>query len=278
MQAAEFGRDAARVSVAGDVARTYLLLRGVQAQEKISGEHRQVVLQLLRMAASRERNGVATRFDVAAARADLARIEARLLQLQHQREVSMNALALLLGKPPRELDARLAMAGLPPMPRRLPISISSELARQRPDILQAEARLRAAVADIGGRLESNLALSESRHRLAGLAYQQTVLRAWHEVDDALDAYATETKRHEQLQLALEQSRTALFVAQRGYQEGSADFTSVLVARRSLLSSQSELADCATASALSVVSLYRALGGAWSPELRTAAPAPPKEAS
>lgn len=237
----------------------------------------------------------------------------------------MNALALLLGKPPRELDARLAMAGLPPMPRRLPISISSELARQRPDILQAEARLRAAVADIGaakadfyprirltgaigllasgfsdmgswdsrrysigpvlylpifqgGRLESNLALSESRHRLAGLAYQQTVLRAWHEVDDALDAYATETKRHEQLQLALEQSRTALFVAQRGYQEGSADFTSVLVARRSLLSSQSELADCATASALSVVSLYRALGGAWSPELRTAAPAPPKEAS
>jgi NodT family efflux transporter outer membrane factor (OMF) lipoprotein len=206
------------------------------------------------------------------------------------------------------------------MPHRLPIGIPSGLARQRPDILQAEARLRAAVADIGaaqadfyprisltgsiglqafdfsdlgswdsrhfsigptlhlpiyqgGRLKSNLALTEARHRLAGIAYQQTVLRAWHEVDDALNAYATELKRHDQLQLAFTQNQTALNVAQRAYQQGTANFTSVLVARRSLLSSQAELADSATASALSVVSLYRSLGGGWSPELRPeAAPA------
>ena len=118
----------------------------------------------------------------------------------------------------------------------------------------------------GGRLKSNLALSETRHRLAGISYQQTVLRAWHEVDDALHAYATEMKRHEQLQLALTQNQTALDVAQRAYQQGTADFTSVLVARRSLLASQAALSDCATASTLSVVALYRALGGGWSPEL------------
>lgn len=119
----------------------------------------------------------------------------------------------------------------------------------------------------GGRLKSNLALSEARHRLAGIAYQQTVLRAWHEVDDALNAYSTELKRHEQLQLALSQNQTALNVAQRAYQQGTADFTAVLVARRSLLASQTELSDCATASALSVVALYRALGGGWSSALR-----------
>ncbi|MBU9208999.1 efflux transporter outer membrane subunit [Burkholderia multivorans] len=314
VQASGFGMEAVRVSVSGDVARTYLLLRGVQAQEAIVEENRGIAEDLLRMAESRERNGVATRFDAAAARAEVAGIEARLSQLRHQRDALMNALALLLGQPPRELDDRLAAAGLPPMPQRLPVGIPSELARQRPDILQAEARLRAAVADIGaatadfyprisltgslgvqafdlsdlgswdsrrfsigptlhlpifqgGRLKSNLALSEARHRLAGIAYQQTVLRAWHEVDDALNAYTTELKRHEQLQLALAQNQTALNVAQRAYQQGTADFTAVLVARRSLLASQTELSDCATASALSVVALYRALGGGWSSALR-----------
>jgi outer membrane protein TolC len=117
----------------------------------------------------------------------------------------------------------------------------------------------------GGRLQSNLALSEARHRLAGIAYQQTVLRAWHEVDDALRAYAAERQRREQLQLAFAQNQIALDTARRAYQQGSADFTAVLIARRSLLASQAELADCATASALSVVALYRALGGGWSPE-------------
>ncbi|MDR1888600.1 MAG: TolC family protein [Zoogloeaceae bacterium] len=317
LRATGYGMEAVKVSVAGDVARTYLLLRGVQAQETLVEQNRQIAEELVRMAESRERNGVATRFDTAAAHADLAGIEAHLSRLHHQRDVLMNALALLLGKPPRDLNERLTAADLPPIPRRLPVGIPSELARQRPDILQAEARLHAAVADIGaaqadfypritltgsigvqafefsdlgswasrryslgptfylpifegGRLKRNLALSEARHRLAGIDYQQTVLRAWHEVDDALGAYSTELKRHELLQFAMTQNRTALTVAQRAYQEGSADFTTVLVARRSLLASQAELTDCATASALSVVALYRALGGGWSSELAVSA--------
>jgi NodT family efflux transporter outer membrane factor (OMF) lipoprotein len=315
LQASRFGMAAVRVSVAAEVARVYLLLRGVQRQEMITAENRRIAADLLRMAESRERNGVATRYDTAAAHADLAGIEARSIQLRHQRDLLMNTLALLLGKPPRELDARLATANRPSMPRQLPIGIPSELARRRPDILQAEARLRAAVADIGaaradfyprirltgsagvqavdfsdlgpwasrrsavgpvlylpifdgGRLKSNLVLSEARHRLAGIDYRQTVLRAWHEVDDALGTYASEAKRSDELRFAVAQNETALAVARRGYREGLADFSAVLLARRSLLVSRSALSDCATASALSVVSLYRALGGGWSPRLDT----------
>ncbi|WP_232216572.1 efflux transporter outer membrane subunit [Brenneria nigrifluens] len=320
LEASGYSKEAVMVSIGGDVARTYLLLRGIQAQEKIVGQNRQIAKGLVEMAESREKNGVATRFDATAARAELARIDARQLQLEQQRYTLMNSLAMLLGKPPRELDARLASAAMPAMPERLPVGVPSELARNRPDILQSEARLRAAVADIGaakadfyprisltgglgvgafefsdlgswdsrqfsvgptlylpifqgGRLRSNLALTEARHRLAAIAYQKTVLNAWHEVDNALTTYSTELKRHEQLQLALEQNQTALVVAQRSYQQGTADFTSVLVAQRSLLSSQSELTESATASALSVVSLYRALGGGWSSRLQPdAAPA------
>ncbi len=40
----------------------------------------------------------------------------------------------------------------------------------------------------GGRLMQRLALNESRQKTAALAYRQTVLRAWHEVDNALDAW------------------------------------------------------------------------------------------
>lgn len=93
----------------------------------------------------------------------------------------------------------------------------------------------------GGRLESKLALNETRHRLARVACLQTVLRAWHEVDDALNAYATESRRHRQLQRPSRRTRR----------------------RRS---SQIELAECSTAAALSVASLYRALGGGWSADL------------
>lgn len=318
LEASGYGLAAARVSVAGDVARTYLLLRGVQAQQAIVEEHRAIAADLVRLTGSRLRNGVATRLDVAAAQAVLNGILARQEQLRHQRDTLMNALALLLGQPPRALDARLAGALVPALPAQLPIGVSSELARQRPDILQAEARLRAAVADIGaakadfyprirltgglgvqafqladlgswdsrqyslgpslhlpifdgGRLRGNLALSQARHTLAAIDYQRTVLGAWHEVDDALGAYASELHRHQQLEGAMAENRTALEVAERGYREGSADFTTVLVARRSLLASQAELADSATASALSVVALYRALGGGWSDAL-AAAPA------
>jgi len=310
LDASYLGREAVQISVTADIARTYLLLRGVQAQASLVEQNLRIAEELVQMAESREKNGVATRFDAASARADAAALKAQMSQLHHQRDALMNAVALLLGKPPRELDERLYFAEIPSMPSRLPIGVPSELARQRPDILQAEARLRAAVADIGaakadfyprisltgalgvqafdlsdlgswgsrhfsvgptlylpifegGRLRSQLALTEARHRLAGVAYQQTVLRAWHEVDNALGAYTSELERHEHLQLALEQNQIALSVAQRSYQEGSADFTTVLLARRNLLASQAELSDCATASALAVVSLYRALGGGWS---------------
>ena len=313
LEAAAYGREAVRVSVSAEIARTYLLLRGVQAQTAITQDNRRIAADLLRMAESRERNGVASRFDTAAARSDLAGIDARLLQLGHQRDALMNALALLLARPPRELNEKLENGALPPMPSGLPIGVSSELARNRPDIRQAEARLRAAVANVGaakadfyprislggslglagfrlselgswasreyalgptfhlpifegGRLRSNLALSDSRQRLAAIDYQRTVLQAWHEVDDALGAYETEHKREAQLRIALAQSETALEVAQNGYREGSVDFTSVLVARRTLLANQAALADSATSSALSVVAVYRALGGGWSPEL------------
>src|SRR5690606_12407893 len=86
----------------------------------------------------------------------------------------------------------------------------------------------------GGRLTQRLALNEARQKTAALAYRQTVLRAWHEVDNALDAWVAQQRQHAALRVSYEQNRLALQAAERGYQEGAADYLSVLTAQRSVL--------------------------------------------
>jgi NodT family efflux transporter outer membrane factor (OMF) lipoprotein len=308
--ASELAVETTRVAITAELAGTYLRLRGVQAQAGIAGQQLETARHLSAMAESRERYGVATKFETASARAEVAREEASLEQLQHQEGVLMNALASLLGEPPRELNTLLgATPALPAMPVDIPVGVPSELAWRRPDILQAEANLRASTADIGaakadfyprvqlsgalgfaafnasqlgswnarqysygptlylpifegGRLKQTLALSEAHQRMAGIAYRQTVLQAWHEVANALDAYQSEKRQHEQLSIAAEQEQQALHVAQRNYQEGSADYLQVLTAQNALNAAQAALSNNATLSELSVVALYKAIGGGW----------------
>src|SRR3546814_14948320 len=77
----------------------------------------------------------------------------------------------------------------------------------------------------GGRLKQRVALNEARQRTAAIAYRQTVLQAWHEVDNALDAWAAQQNRHAELRVSYEQNKQALHAAERGYQEGAADYRS-----------------------------------------------------
>ncbi len=308
-----YEREATRVAVSAEVARAYLQLRGLQAQLDIAEQNRTIGERTLGLAESRERNGVATRFETASARAQLATINALVPELAQRRNAQMNALALLLGAPPRALDAELRAAmPLPSLPVDVPVGVSSELARRRPDILRAEAQLHAATAAIGvakadfypriglkgrvgveafdagdldswdarffsvgptvflpifqgGRLTRRLELSKARQKTSALAYRHTVLRAWHEVDNALDAWAAQQRQHAELVIAFEQSSQALRVAERGYREGAADYLSVLTAQRNVLASQTGLNASMTGAALTLVNLYKALGGGWNPD-------------
>ncbi|HSW04110.1 efflux transporter outer membrane subunit [Aquabacterium sp.] len=319
LEATVYEREAARVALAAEVARTYLALRGTQAQLDIAGQNLAVAQRIVGLAESRERHGIATRFETASARAQLGAIQATLPELTRHRNVLMNALALLLGEEPRALDAQLRQAmPLPSLPASIPVGMPSELARRRPDIQRAEAQLHAAVAAIGaatadfyprvglrgrlgveafepgdlaswdarffsigpivhlpvfqgGRLVQRLALSESRQRQAALAYRQTVLRAWHEVDNALDALAARQRQHTELQVSYEQNRQALQVAERGYQQGAADYLGVLTAQRKVLASQTSLNASATGATLALVQLYKSLGGGWDPQAVEARP-------
>ena len=101
LEATVYEREAAKVSLSAEVARTYLQLRGTQAQLQIADQNRVIAEHALRLAESRERNGVATRYETASARAQLATINATVPELTQRRNQLMNALALLLGAEPQ---------------------------------------------------------------------------------------------------------------------------------------------------------------------------------
>jgi outer membrane protein TolC len=107
-----------------------------------------------------------------------------------------------------------------------------------------------------------LELRRAEQQTAALDYQQTVLRAWHEIDDALAGFTAAQQRLDRLAEAARQNQTALDAAETQYRQGSATYLHVLTAQTALIRTQAQQTEAATAVALSVVSLYKALGGGW----------------
>ena len=114
----------------------------------------------------------------------------------------------------------------------------------------------------GGRLRGMLQLREAQQQEAAIAYQQTVLRAWHEIDDQLTAYNASQRRRDSLAEAVRQNQIALRTAQQQYVEGVVDFVNVLTVQGALLATQEQWVESSTGVSLAMVGLYKALGGGW----------------
>jgi NodT family efflux transporter outer membrane factor (OMF) lipoprotein len=94
-------------------------------------------------------NGSVSRVDVLTARSQLATDEALLPPFRQQLAVARHALAVLAGRTPGQwVPPDFSLNGLK-LPKQLPVSLPSELAHRRPDILAAEAQLHAATAAVG---------------------------------------------------------------------------------------------------------------------------------
>ena len=114
----------------------------------------------------------------------------------------------------------------------------------------------------GGRLQGMLDLREAQQQEAALAYQQTVLRASHEIDDQLTRYHASQLRRDSLAEAVRQNQIALDTAQHQYVEGVVDFVNVLTVQSALLATQEQWVESSTGVSLAMVGLYKALGGGW----------------
>lgn len=114
----------------------------------------------------------------------------------------------------------------------------------------------------GGRLKGALQLQEGRQQEAAIGFQKTVLRAWHEVDDALVAYQANQRRRDSLLQAVAHNQRALDSVHQQYTQGTVDFLNVLTVQNALLANQAALVDSTAQVSLSLVDLYGALGGGW----------------
>jgi len=116
-----------------------------------------------------------------------------------------------------------------------------------------------------GKIRANIQVQNARQEQALAWYENTVLRALAEVEDALVAYAKEQVRRDSLEEAVKANRRAVELASDLYTKGLADFLSVLEAQRSLYSSEEQLALSERSVSVDLVALYKALGGGWEEE-------------
>jgi len=141
--------EAARLMLAGNVVTA--AIREASLREQIAATQEIIELQERQLAITERlvNLGTAAQADAVAQRLDLAQIRAVLPDLQRQLEQVRHRLAVYIGKPPGAANLpefKLVDLQLPP---ELPLSLPSELARQRPDIRAAEALLHQASARVG---------------------------------------------------------------------------------------------------------------------------------
>ncbi len=120
----------------------------------------------------------------------------------------------------------------------------------------------------GGRIRANIRLQDARQEQALAAYERVVLAAIREVEDALVTYTTVQARRRSLGEAAERSRQAVDLAQLSYDAGATDLLTVLDAQRTLYAAQDALAEADQTVVLSLVALYKSLGGGWGPANET----------
>ena len=162
--------DAAYLTLTGKVVAQALAIADANVQIQALSEIADTDQADLDMIRKAQDAGGASASDIALAETTLAQDKA-LVPVQRQRlAVARHAMAVLVGKTPDGFAAPDFDATSGSLPMTLPVSLPSELVRQRPDILEAEARLHAATAEIGvatAALYPNITLSAS-YALNGL--------------------------------------------------------------------------------------------------------------
>ena len=138
------------------------------------------------------------------------------------------------------------------------------------DLLSAPARL--ATASLGatapvfnaGRTRGNVKLAEAIHREAIVNYQRVIYTAFRDVSDGLAAYTKTNEQRTQQERLVEALTASSQLATQRYQGGLDSYLPVLDAQRNLFQGELELARLRQQELATVVQLYRALGGGWSP--------------
>jgi NodT family efflux transporter outer membrane factor (OMF) lipoprotein len=300
----------ASVSIAGEVAATYVRMRTLEDRLRVLDKDLASLRQAFDSARKRGEGGAATDLDELQLAALIAESEAGRPPLVAAERAARSALCILLGRPPGALDERLAAsAPIPGAPAAIGRGIPADLLRRRADVRYAE-RIAAANCErigmrksellpqlslfgsigwasshssdlfdgesgrgaYGGGVKWNILLytvimdavrmADAEYQAAIFGYQETVLDAAREVEDASDALVAANARLEKLEVARTAQESAASMALDRYARGDVDLARLLDALRSLVRIHGDASQERGTTALAAIALYKALGGGW----------------
>ncbi|TRW95150.1 efflux transporter outer membrane subunit [Candidatus Methylobacter oryzae] len=133
------------------------------------------------------------------------------------------------------------------------------------DTYSAGPRISWAALDLG-RVYARIKAADARAEASLAQYEQTVLNALEETENALVNYNRARSRRELLSSAAQASVRADELAHVRFAEGATDFLTVLDTELRLLQDQDSLAQSETATATALAALYKALGGGWNSDI------------
>ena len=147
----EYGREATKLSLTGDVARSYFALIASAQQLARGRDTLSTRVESLRIEKLRFDAGESDEFTFKRAEADAAATRTSVHQLELDLTRRTNALGVLLGRSPQDLVDRAVQAAESRLPAvvTLPAALPSSVLERRPDIGAAEAALNASAYDIG---------------------------------------------------------------------------------------------------------------------------------
>jgi NodT family efflux transporter outer membrane factor (OMF) lipoprotein len=299
--------DAAYLAVTGQAVLQVLAIASAHAQiaavETILGEDK----DNLRLVQTAFDNGSVSRLDVVSAQSQIANDMTLLPPLRQELAQAHHALSVVLGEAPAsELPTDVDLAQIT-LPREVPVSLPSELAHRRPDILAAEARLHAATSAVGvaqSNLYPKIQLSASVGQqalkpdqlfdrasnawslIAGLTapiydggtlraekraaveamhasaanYEQTVLEAFAQVADLLDALDHDAEQLDAQAQARQAAQSSIDLTRASYKEGNASVLQVLDAERVYEQASLGYVKAVAQRYVDTVQLFLALGG------------------
>jgi len=113
-----------------------------------------------------------------------------------------------------------------------------------------------------GRIANNVRVQDARFQQQAIEYQQTVLNANAEVEDAIVGFLKAQQQHAALQEAVKLTERSVELVQTQYREGDIPFNRVNDRLQDLVTRQDNMAVAEAAIALNLIRIYKTLGGGW----------------
>lgn len=137
-----------RLALTAETATTYFQLLALNDRLEVARKITEAQRGIMDIIEKRYRTGMVSGLDLAQAKANLASVEATISAIEQQRKQILNAIAVLAGENPGDIEIKSNFLMHAVIPVSIPEGMPSGLLERRPDIKEAEAELIAANADM----------------------------------------------------------------------------------------------------------------------------------